>query len=97
MGLGGGSHGLGRLLALLFQRSQRGGVALLGCLGGGFGLCLFAGVALRDNLLLLLVQCSQPGGAFQFGLFGGLALGSVYLQNGLHQVVHIIHAMHLTL
>ena len=59
MGLCGSSHGLS-CLALGLQRSQCGGVALLGGSCGGGGLGLLAGVSLRDDLLLLLVQGSQP-------------------------------------
>ena len=97
MAPGGVGHGLGGLLALLLQRSKGGGVALLCSLGSGLAGCLFAGVTLRNDLLLLLVQRGQPGRAFQLGLFTDLSLGGVHLQNSLHQVVHIFHAMHLTL
>ena len=64
---------------------------------GGVGLGLLAGVTLRDDLLLLLVQSSQPGRALEPGLLAFAALGGIHLQNGLHQVVDIFHAMHLTL
>lgn len=97
MGLCGGGHGLGCLAALGLQRGQCGGVALLGSSCGGVGLGLLAGVTLRDDLLLLLVQSSQPGRALEPGLLAFAALGGIHLQNGLHQVVDIFHAMHLTL
>ena len=35
--------------------------------------------------------------ALGLGFLTGLTLGGVHLQNSLHQVVHIFHAMHLTL
>ena len=59
MGLCGGGHGLGCLATLGLQRGQCGGVALLGSSCGGGGLGLLAGVTLRDDLLLLLVQSSR--------------------------------------
>ena len=65
MAPGGVGHGLGGLLALLLQRSKGGGVALLGSLGSGLTGCLFAGVTLRNDLLLLLVQSSQSGRALE--------------------------------
>ena len=49
------------------------------------------------DFLFLLVQGRQPGGTLGLGLLAGLALGGIHLQNGLHQVVDIFHAMHLTL